>query len=294
MHLKNIQKDASQRKFWIFYIFYILTILIIFITYGGINWFFFLLFLSILTLICFLVYWQIFLLPDLSLYDHLTLSKYIILNQLFKTPIIQSVKDGEIIGDYGLLKTKPIVRLITVDQKSAVLLVNERKHKTFLFNGIHLLTNKPKIAGTFSLGFRSIHFGPDDQNSLAKQNAKESLIDYHTRIQLAEMTKTQLHSGAFIYPSFSVFYRLDIKNLGTNDFNDLLSRTLYLNENNSSLVAPKQFDTFLINEILKDWRNFCNSNDDAKIFSEFPGKFEVLEEKIKNVLLQIYIDKIFR
>jgi hypothetical protein len=294
MHLKNIQKEIVPRKYWIFFIFYILTILIVFITYGGVNWFFLLLFLTIFSFVCFLVYWQIFLLPDFSLEDHLSLSKYIILNQLFKTPLIQSIKDGEIIGDYGLLKNKPRIGLINVDQKSAVLLEDERKHRTFLFNGIHLLSNNPKVAGTFSLGFRSIHFGPDNQFSLAKQNAQESLTDYHARIQLAGMTKTQLHSGAFIYPSFSVFYRLDIRNIGTNDFNDFLSQTLLFNENNSSFISPKQFETFLIGEILKDWRNFCDSNDDEKIFAEFPGKFEALDEKIKYVLLRIYIDKIFR
>jgi hypothetical protein len=294
MQLKNIQKEALPRKFWIFFIFYFLTILIIFITYGGTNWFFLLLLLTILSFFCFLVYWQIFILPDFGLKDHLTLSKYIILNQLFKTPYTYSVKDGEIIGDYGLLKIKPSIRLINVDQKSAVLLIDESKQRTFLFNGIHLLANNPKIAGTFSLGFRFIHIGPDNQYSLVKQNAQESLTDYHARIQLTGMTKTQLHSGAFIYPSFSVFYRLDIRNLGTNELNDFLSRTLLLNEISSSFISPKQFETFLINEILKDWRNFCNSNDDEKIFAEYPGKFESLKEKIKGVLLQIYIDKILR
>jgi hypothetical protein len=241
-----------------------------------------------------LVYWQIFVLPDFSLYDHLALSKYIILNQLFKAPIIQSVKDGEIIGDYGLLKIKPGIRLINVDQKSAVLLENDRKYCTLLFNGIHLLENNPRIVGTFSLGFRLIHFGPDNQYSLAKQNTQESLTDYHARIQLAGMTKTQLHSGGFIYPSFSVFYRLDIRNLGTNELNDFLSRTLLLNEKSSSLVSPKQFEVFLMNEILKDWRNFCTSNEDEKIFAENPGKFESLEEIFKDVLLRVYIDNIYR
>jgi hypothetical protein len=293
MQMKNIQKEGSLRKYWFFFIFYILTILLIFLTNGGVSWFLLFLFSTFMSLFFFLTYWQIFILPDFSLFDYFTFAKYIILNQLFKIPIIQSVKDGEIIGDYGLLRIKPSIRIIDVDQKSAVLLEDDKKHTSILFNGTHLFRNNPKIIGTFSLGFRYIHLGPVDQYTLAKQSAKENLTDYHTRITQAGITKTQLHSGAFIYPSFSVFYRLDIKSLGTNKLNEFLSRTMLFKEIGLSIISPRQFENFLINKILEDWLNFCNSNEDEKILAKFPGKFEHAGEIIEGVFLQVFIDNIF-
>ena len=293
MQSKNIQNEGNQGKYWVFFIFYILAILVLFVIYARLNWLLFLIFLIVISLVSFLIYWQIFLLPEFQLTDHLLLSKFVIWNQLFKTPFCMSVKNGEIIGDYALLKIKPPIRLLNIDQKSVVLLEDTYKHNTLLFSGIHLLKNKPKIIGTFSLGFQYIHIGPVDKLTLSKENANGSMTDYHARISLSDKTKTLLHSGVFIYPSISVFYRMDIKRFSANEFREMLTRTTLFKETDSALVSPKQFENFLVNEILKNWFHFSNAVEDEKLLAMFPGKLELVDEIMKGLLLSVYVDNIF-
>jgi hypothetical protein len=293
MQTKKIQKKEYIRKYWIFFTFYILAILVLFVLNMGFSWFLFLVFLIVISLVSFLIFWQIFLLPEFRLTDHLILSKYVIQNHLFKSSLCFTVKNGYIVGDYGLLKIKPQIRLLNIDQNSAVLLENSEKQRVLLFSGIHLLKNKPKIIGTFSLGFRYIHIGPVDQFSLSKQNAHGSLTDYHARISLSDKTKTLLHSGVIIYPSLSIFYMLDIKSLGTNEFYETLSRSMLFNKADSTFVTPRQFDNYLVNEILENWSRFANSTEDEKLLAMFPGKFKMADELMNGLLVSVYVDNIF-
>jgi hypothetical protein len=288
-----MQMKVHLRKWWGFFIFYILATLLFFIIHEGLNWFLLLLFLIIISLFLFLFYWQIFLFPQFGLLDQLRLSKSVILKQLFNKQICLSVKDGEIVGEYGLLKIKPFFPLLNIDHTSAVLLEDDKKHKFLLFNGFHILRNNPKIIGTFSLGFRHIHLGPVDQYSFSKQKSQESLTAYHSRISQVERTKTQLNSGALIYPSLSIFYRLEITDIPANEFFEILSRIALFKEAGSLPVSPIQFESFLVNRILKNWVYFSKSTEVEKLLSAFPGKFTLMDEILKGLLLEVFVDNIF-
>lgn len=293
MLLNDNKMIDSIRKYWFILLFYILIILVVFIITGQASWTFFIILSAVITLFCSLFFWQLFILPEIGLFKHITFSKYIILNQLFKTPLVLSVKNGEIEGDYGLLKKKPRTQVINIDQKSAILIEDNKNQNSLLLHGLHVLRNNPRIIGTFYLGIRCIHLGPDDQNALMPKNIQESLTEYHTRINLAEQTKTRLLTGDFIYPSFTVLYRLDTRSQYNNDLEMFLNLTKLFKGKFSSLITFHLFETYLVNEILNNWRNFCCYKNREEILAKFPGKFEQKGIRINGVKSQIYIDYIY-
>lgn len=293
MQLKVNKEIDSTRKYWFILLFYILLILVIFIITGQARWSFFLIFSAFIALFYSLVFWQLFILPDIGLSKHLRLSKFIILNQLFNTPLVLSVKNGEIDGDFVLLKNKPNVQVLNIDQKSAVIIEDTPNQTSLLLHGIHIIKNNPKIIGTFYLGFRCVQFGPEDQNALNPKFIQESLAEYHTRITLAEKTKTRLSSGDFIYPSFTVFYKFASQSIDNDDLEMFLNILKLGKKINSAVYSSKHFESYLVNEILKSWWEYCSKKKREEILAEFPGSFEPKDTRIKRVKFRIYIDNIY-
>jgi len=293
MHFRDDMKNDSIRKNWFFLLFYILTILVVLILSGQARWSIFIILISVITLFSSLVFWQLFILPEIGFSKHAILSKYLILNQLFKIPLVLSVKNGEIDGDYSLLKNKPEIRVLIIDQKSAVLVENSTKKNLLLFHGIQVLKDNPKIIGTFFLGIRNIHLGPDSQNALMPKSIQESITEYQARINFAGLTKTHLTSGEIIFPSISIFYRFDLEDNINNNLGMFLDLVRTNNEKAPPIYSPYQFETFLIDEILNNWRSTCNLKTKEEIFTEFPGKFESKELIIPRVKIQIFIEDIF-
>lgn len=293
MQLKDNKEIDSTRKYWFILLFYVLLILVVFIITGQARWSFFLIFSAFIALFYSLVFWQLFILPDIGLSKHLRLSKFIILNQLFNTPLVLSVKNGEIDGDFVLLKNKPNIQVLNIDQKSAALIEDTPNQTSLLLHGVHIIKNNPRIIGTFYLGFRCVQFGPEDQNTLKPKFIQESLAEYHTRITLAEKTKTRLPSGDFIFPSFTFFYKFASPGIENDDLEMFLNMIKLGKKINSSVYSSKYFESYLINEILKSWWKYCNNKKREEILAEFPGIFEPKDIRIKGVKFQIYIDNIY-
>jgi hypothetical protein len=291
--MQDNRKFISSRKYWLILLFYILIILIVFIISGQLNWIFFIIFSAAITLLCSLFFWQFFILSEIGLSKHFTLSKYIILNQLFRAPLVLSIKNGEIEGDYALLKKKPKIRILNIDSKSAILITDNKNPSALLHHGIHILRSNSNIVGCFYLGIRNIHIGPDDQNSLKPKNIQESIIEYHSRIKFSEQSKTQLLSGDFIYPSFTVFYRLELFGQNNIDLEILKNLKKYIRGNNLSLFTTSDLESFLVNEIISNWQNYCSNKNREEIFNEYSGKYEPTGIKIKGVIFHIYIDHIY-
>ena len=155
-----------------------------------------------------MLFWQGFALPDIGVAKHLLLARNILINQFTRSHLILSIKNGEIEGDYLLLKNKPDIKVLSIDHESAVLIVDASNQKMLLLKGIHVFYKNPKITGVFFLGIRNLQIGPRDRADLGPRYSNESLAEYHFRKNSAESTKTRLDSGDLIYPSFSVFYRI--------------------------------------------------------------------------------------
>lgn len=293
MQLRSSKEMESTRKYWFILLVYILLILIGFIISGQIYWTLYAIIFSIIVIFTSLVFWQEYILPDLGLSKHLSLAKNILINQFIKSSLILSIRNGDIEGDYPLLKKKPDVKVIKIDQKSAVLIESASKKKSLLFYGIHVLSKNLKIIGVFYLGLRSINIGPDNKNGLAPIFSHESLVDYHSRINSAEKTKTQLLSGESIYPSFSIFYRIDSTGDYEKDLDLILNISKKLNRGNSSLITPRGLDKYLINEFLNNWNSFCENKNREEILAVIPNSFDLTEIRDCGIKSQIFLDQIY-
>ena len=121
----NSSKEAGPlRKTWLILLTYIIFILIVFFFSGQAHWILFVFVFLILVIFTSMLFWQGYVLPDLNISDHLFLAKNILINQFTRSPLILSIKNGEIAGDYLLLKNKPEIKILNIDHKSAVLIEN--------------------------------------------------------------------------------------------------------------------------------------------------------------------------
>jgi hypothetical protein len=293
MQLKNNKEIGTSKNIWLFLLVYVVLILIGFIISGQAHWILFVIIFLIITIFSSMVFWQGYVLPDLGLAKHFSLAKYILLNQFIKSPLILSITNGEIEGDYLLLKKKPLNQVLNIDPKSAVLIEDASNHKSQLLYGVHVLNKNPRIIGVFYLGLRSLQIGPNDKNDLVSKNSHESLAEYHSRINAAEKTKTKLLSGDLIYPSFSVFYRIDSSGNEEKDLDLFLKISRRLNGANISLFSPRELDEYITNEILNFWAAFCENKKRDEILAAFPNTFELSDVKKLGINSRIYLERIY-
>ena len=293
MQLKSDKEVESIGKHWFILLVYILIILIGFNVSSQIHWPLYVIIFTIIAVFFSLAFWQEYALPELELSNHFLLSRFILLNQSFKSPLVLSVHNGEIDGDYILLKKKPDIRVINVDHRSAVLIESISNQKSLLLQGVHILGKNPKIIGVFYLGLRFIQIGPVDKNALEPKNTHESQTEYHSRISSAEKTRTKLLSGDSIFPSFTVFYRPDTTGDYDRDLDLFLNISLMSKGDNSSLITSNELESSLISEIINNWNAFCNNKKMEEILSAFPGIFEPPDLKNIGLKSQVFLDQIY-
>ena len=274
MQLKrNIEVDSS-RKIWFILLVYISLILIGFIYSGQPHWILFVVLFLIITAFSSMLFWQEYILPDLGFAEHLLLAKYILVNKITRSPYILSIRNGEIEGDYLLLKNKPIIKVMNIDHKSAVLIEDSSNQKSLLLNGVNVINKNPRIIGVFYLGIRSIQIGPLGRSDFTPKKAHESQAEYHAQIRTSERTKTELPSGEIIYPAFSILYRFDPSGEKEKDllfFQKICSK---LGENSSHLISMDKVDEFIISQILIKWASFCAGKNLNEILVDFPDTFD--------------------
>jgi len=293
MQPKSGKEAGSFRNTWLILLTYIIFILIVFFFSGQAHWILFVFVFLILMIFSSMLFWQEYVLPDLNISDHLFLAKNILINQFTRSSLILSIKNGEIEGDYLLLKNKPEIKILNIDHKSAVLIEDASNQSTLLLNGVHVLSMNPKIAGVFSLGIRNMQIGPRDRNDLGPKYSNESLAEYHFRKNSAERTRTKLFSGDLVYPSFSIFYR--IAPSGEEKKDRELFQKIYekLSSGDSDLVSSEKIDEFIIFQILTKWNSFCENKSLDEVLAEFPDSFELSLLNEFSIYSRISLDQIY-
>jgi len=293
MQPKSGKEAGFFRKSWLILLTYIIFILIAFFFSGQAHWILFVFVFLILVIFSSMLFWQEYVLPDLNFSDHLFLAKNLLINQFTRSSLILSIKNGEIEGDYLLLKNKPEIKILNIDHKSAVLIEEVSDHSLLLLNGVHVLNKNPKIVGVFSLGIRNMQIGPRDRNDLGPKYSNESLAEYHFRKNSAERTRTKLFSGDLVYPSFSIFYR--IAPSGEEKMDSKLFQRIYekLSSGDSDLVSSDRLDEFIIFQIIKKWNFFCENKNLDEILAEFPDSFELSLLNEFSIYSRISLDQIY-
>ena len=269
MQPKSSKEAGSFRNTWLILLTYIIFILIVFFFSGQAPWILFVIAFLILVIFSSMLFWQEYVLPEMGISEHLFLTKNILMTQFTRSPLILSIKNGEIEGDYLLLKNKPEIKVLNIDHKSAVLIEDASNQKSFLLNGVHVLNKNPKIAGVFSLGIRNIQIGPRDKNDFGPKYSNENLAEYHFRKNSAERTRTKLFSGELIYPSFSIFYR--IAPSGDKKKDGMLFQRIYekFSSGDSDLVSSDRIDEFIVLQILKNGTLFAKIKTRKRFWLNF-------------------------
>ncbi len=273
---------------------FIIIILIVFLFGAQAPWNFFVILFLIVVIFSTMLFWQQYVIPDLDIVDHLLLTKNILLNQFNRSPLILSIKNGEIKGDYLLLINKPDIKVLNIDHKSAVLIEDASNQRSLLLNGIHILRKNPRILGFFDLGIRYLQIGPEGRIDLGPKYINESLADYHLRKEAAERTKTKLSSGNSIYPSFSIFYR--IAPTGEKNKDTILFQSIYekIGRRDSEQVSSEKMDEFIIIQLLKKWNAFSVNKSLDEILAEFPVSFEISLLNEFGISARITLDQIYK
>lgn len=293
MQPKSSKETGSFRNTRVILLTFIVFILIVFIFWSQAQWILFVIVFLILVIFSSMLFWQQYALPNLSIAEHFFLAKNILINQFTRSPLILSIKDGKIEGDYPLLKNKPEIKVLSIDHKSVVLIENASDQKSFLLNGIHVLNKNPKIIGVYDLGIRFLQIGPSGKNELGPKFSNESLADYHLRKVAVERTKTKLSSGDLIYPSFTIFYRIAVS--GDEIIDGKMFQSIYEKfiRGDSDLVSSDQVDEFIIFQLLNNWNSFCENKNSDEIRAEFSNSIELSELNEFNIKSRISLDHIY-
>ena len=293
MQLKSFKEAGSFRKTRSVLLLLICFILIVFLLWAEAPWILFVIAFLVLMIFSSMLFWQQYAIPDLDIAEHLLLTKNILLNQITRSPLFLSIKNGEIKGDYLLLKNKPDIKVLNIDHKSAVLIEGTSNQRSLFINGVHILNKNPKIIGVFYLGIRHLQIGPHERSDLGPKNSNESLAEFHLRKETAERTKTKLFSGDFIFPSFSIFYKIahsgEVK-MESLPFQRICEK---IGSSDSNLVSPEKIDEFIIFQLLKKWNTFCENKNLDEILADFPDSFELSLLNEFGIRSRITLDQIY-
>jgi hypothetical protein len=293
MQPKRTLDEGISRKIRLILLTFIIFILMVFIFWAQAHWIFFVILFLMLTIIFTMLFWQRFAVPDLGFTDHILLTKTLMMNQFTRSSMVLSIINGEIEGDYLLLKNKPNIKILNIDSRSAVLIENSTNQRTLLSDGVHIFSKNPKIIAVFYLGIRCLKIGPRDRNDLGAKQSSESLAEYHLRKETVERSRTRLASGDFIYPSFSIFYRIEpvcVEKIEVERFQGIREK---IGGSDSDLISIEKMDDFIVFHLLKKWKTFCENKSQSEILSEFPYSFEISSFNEIGIRSRIMLDQIY-
>jgi len=293
MHPKSIKELGSSRNFRIILQLFIFLILIVFLIWAQTPWIFFVIVFLFVTLFFTMFFWQQYAFPDFGIAEHFLLTKNILINQFSKSNLILSIKNGKIEGDYLLLKNKPDIKILNIDHKSAVLLEDTSNQKSVLFNGVHIIYGNPKIIGVFYLGLRFVQIGPREKSDLGPKHSYESLAEYHLRKETTEKTLTRLVSGDLIFPSFSIFYKIEPAGKEKMENTQFQGICKEVASGIFDLISTEKIDEFIVFQLLKKWNAFCENKSLHEILVESPDSFEFLFINEFGIRSRITLDQIF-
>jgi hypothetical protein len=293
MQLESKNNQGSFRNSRLILFSIIVFILIVFLFLVQARWIIFVIFFLVVVIFSTLLFWLQYAVPELGIAEQLILAKKILFNQFTNSSLILTIINGKIEGDYLLLKNKPEIHYLNIDHKSAVLVENTSNQRLLYLNGIHRFNKKLKILGVFDIGFRYLQIGPCERSEIGPRQAKESIADFHLRKKKVEKTKTRLSSGDLIYPSFSIFYRLDSS--GQEKMDNVLFRSVYkkFGDHSTELLSSEMIDEFIVSQIVKLWSKYCENKELDEIFIKFPASFDLPWSTEFGIKTKITLDQVF-
>lgn len=131
----------------------------------------------------------------------------LILSIFRKTKSSYYIQAGKFDRDYFFIQNKPKLDTLLVDEKSAVIVINNAGKKRVILHGFHFISNGEKVLHTFDIGFHHFFWGPQETEKLFRNHVPDlNLSQAHLHSLRVAQTKCKTKDEITVVPSFSVFY----------------------------------------------------------------------------------------
>lgn len=134
-------------------------------------------------------------------------AQMLILSILRKTKSSYHIQAGKFDRDYFFIQNKPKLDALLIDEKSAVIMINNTGRKRVILPSYQFINNGEKALHTFDIGFHHFFWGPQETEDLFRNHTPYiDLSQAHLHSLRVAQTKCQTKDEITVIPSFSVFY----------------------------------------------------------------------------------------
>jgi len=283
-----MSRNESRASLFLFLLaFFVLAITNLFLLLSNHNLFLGLILNSSFTVLIFalLFYWPNPFLPQLKLSEKISIATDYLIHRRLN---LVNIDKGQFQSDYPLLKKKPNHFFLCIDQKSAVLIVDQNNCVIPLFKGIHFIKRNQTIHHIVNLDMNLFHLGPlyDEDFPISSRAPGESLTNYHLRFRRFVETKTIIKDNQILYPSFQIVYKMKY----LNDFDSLNKYLLVfadeLMRRDFSVEIRPHIEKMISDVILRHWKQMTDQLD-----SDYIQKLIKSTPKMLNNQLNLIISK---
>jgi len=142
-----------------------------------------------------------------SLSGFINITHTLALSIFRKTKSSYHIQVGKFDKDYFFIKNQPRLDALLIDEKSAVITINNASKKRVILSGYQFINNGEKALHTFDIGFHHFFWGPQEKENLYGNHIPDlDLSQAHMHSLRVTQTKCQIKDEITVVPSFSVFY----------------------------------------------------------------------------------------
>lgn len=181
-------------------------------------------------------------------------AQMLILSIFRKTKSSYYIQAGKFDKDYFFIQNKPKIDSLLIDEKSAVIVINNAGKKRVILHGFHFIRKDEKAIHTFDIGFHHFFWGPQKTEKLFRNHVPDlDLSQAHLHFLEVAKMKCKTKDEITIVPSFSIFYNFPSPTDKKHLEEMLLGISNHLSAN--KIFGELQFE---INEIIgKHVTNIC-------------------------------------
>jgi len=133
-------------------------------------------------------------------------AQMLILSIFRETKSSYHIQAGKFDRDYFFIQNKPKLDALLIDEKSAVIMINNIGRKRVVLPGYRFINHGEKALHTFDIGFHHFFWGPQETEDLFRNHIPIDLSQSHLQSLRVAQTKCQTKDEITVVPSFSVFY----------------------------------------------------------------------------------------
>ena len=232
-------------------------------------------FLSSLILFIFFIitfhFWFYFIDLDSSFLENSKLLMQIMHDVFTSRSTFLVLKAGKTNQEYFLLKKKPLVRYLYIDNDSAAIISKPNDQLDVITAGLYHLAKGEKLFSTIDLKLRHFSYGPaDSENPFELMKSGESYTDFHARQLRSQKVKATTKDNYEIYASFNIYYQLAPACGETYPEykNSILRIGQYLFKDNLDGEAANHIERLIEKAVSTHWIEIINQQSIGDIFQD--------------------------